>query len=108
MRSAVKRDLEVQNLGDVLCFEMEAAGLTTEFSSIVIRGISDYAESHKIDAWQHYAAAAAAACTKEVLTYLDIVAPATTSLPCNNGNGARVSASFSGSGIQNLDSGRSQ
>ncbi|KAI0536696.1 nucleoside phosphorylase domain-containing protein [Xylaria digitata] len=106
MRSAVKRDLEVQSLSDdVLCFEMEAAGLTTEFPYIVIRGISDYADSHKNDAWQHYAAAAAAACTKEVLTYLDPVAPAATNLPCNSRNGARVSASFSGSGIQNLGAG---
>ncbi|KAI3321061.1 hypothetical protein HD806DRAFT_537718 [Xylariaceae sp. AK1471] len=66
VRSAIKRELEVQNLSDdVLCFEMQAAGLTTEFSYIVIRGISDYADSHKNDTWQHYAAAAAAACTKE-------------------------------------------
>ncbi|KAI0451011.1 nucleoside phosphorylase domain-containing protein [Xylaria acuta] len=111
MRSAAKRDGEVRNLSDdVLCFEMEAAGLTTEFPCLVIRGISDYADSHKNDAWQHYAAAAAAACTKEVLTYLEpaIPAAATPVIPSSDydgGNGAKVSASFRGSGIQNVGSG---
>ncbi|KAK8117685.1 PFS domain-containing protein [Apiospora kogelbergensis] len=71
MRSAVKRHQEVQKIGDILCFEMEAAGLMTEFSCIVIRGISDYADSHKNDDWQHAAAATAAACAKELLSYLD-------------------------------------
>jgi nucleoside phosphorylase len=32
---------------DVLCFEMEAAGLMTNFPCLVIRGICDYADSHK-------------------------------------------------------------
>ncbi|KAI1742728.1 nucleoside phosphorylase domain-containing protein [Xylaria scruposa] len=109
MRSAAKRNEEVRNLGeDVLCFEMEAAGLATEFSCLVIRGISDYADSHKNDAWQHYAAAAAAACTKEILTYLDPATPpppAATPSSDSSGNGARVSASFSGYGIQNAGSG---
>ena len=54
----------MQNLNDdFLCFEIEAAGLTTY---IVIWGISDYADSYKNNAWQYYAAAVAAACTKEV------------------------------------------
>lgn len=42
--------------GDCLCFEMEAAGLINNFPCMVIRGISDYADSHKNDAWQNYAA----------------------------------------------------
>lgn len=58
-------------VGDILCFEMEAAGILTELPCIVIRGISDYADSHKNDAWQHYAAAAAAGCAKELLSYLE-------------------------------------
>ncbi|TRX95721.1 hypothetical protein FHL15_003275 [Xylaria flabelliformis] len=109
MRSAAKRDEEVRNLGeDVLCFEMEAAGLATEFSCLVVRGISDYADSHKNDAWQHYAAAAAAACTKEILTYLDPATPPPAATPVSldsSENGARISASFSGYGIQNVGSG---
>ncbi|OAQ63060.1 PFS domain-containing protein [Pochonia chlamydosporia 170] len=70
-KSAAKRDQAVRALGDILCFEMEAAGIATEFSCIVIRGISDYADSHKNDSWHHYAAAAAAACAKELLSYLE-------------------------------------
>ncbi|KAI0972459.1 nucleoside phosphorylase domain-containing protein [Xylaria arbuscula] len=111
MRSAVKRNLEVERLGEeILCFEMEAAGLSTELPYLVIRGISDYADSHKNDAWQHYAAAAAAAATKEILAYLDpaspaaLAAPALTSPADDCGSGSGTHASFSGSGIQNLGS----
>jgi hypothetical protein len=71
MRSARKRNMTGQGIGDILCFKMEAAGIMTEFPCIVIRGISDYADSHKNDKWQHYAAAAAAGCVKELLSYLD-------------------------------------
>lgn len=52
---------------DVLCFEMEAAGLINHFPCLVIRGICDYANSHKNKAWQGYAAMAAAAYTKRLL-----------------------------------------
>ncbi|KAL2803349.1 nucleoside phosphorylase domain-containing protein [Aspergillus granulosus] len=71
MRSAMKRNKISRDIGDILCFEMEAAGIMTEFPCIVIRGISDYADTHKSDIWQHYAAATAAACAKELLSYLD-------------------------------------
>ncbi|RAH48827.1 5'-methylthioadenosine/S-adenosylhomocysteine nucleosidase family protein, partial [Aspergillus brunneoviolaceus CBS 621.78] len=37
---------------DILCFEMEAAGLMDNFPCLVIRGISDYADSHKNKQWQ--------------------------------------------------------
>jgi nucleoside phosphorylase len=50
----------------VLCFEMEAAGLSG-FPSLVIRGICDYSDSHKSDHWQEYAAITAAAYAKEFL-----------------------------------------
>ncbi|KAF5020231.1 hypothetical protein F66182_7748 [Fusarium sp. NRRL 66182] len=52
---------------DVLCFEMEAAGLVNHFPCLVIRGICDYADSHKNNDWQGYAAMAAAAYTKDLL-----------------------------------------
>jgi nucleoside phosphorylase len=55
---------------DILCFEMEAAGIMNHFACSVVRGISDYADSHKNDQWQPYAAFAAAAYTKEALTLL--------------------------------------
>jgi nucleoside phosphorylase len=43
-----------------MCFELEAAGVFRSLPCIVIRGISDYCDSHKNDAWQEYAAATAA------------------------------------------------
>ena len=57
---------------DVLCFETEANGiLSTNTSYVVIRGIANYADTHHYTNWNRYAAAAAAACTKELLSYLD-------------------------------------
>ncbi|KAK5455876.1 hypothetical protein LTS15_005193 [Exophiala xenobiotica] len=55
---------------DAVCVEMEAAGLMNDFSCIVVRGICDYADSHKNDVWQNYAAAAAAAYAKWFLGYV--------------------------------------
>lgn len=58
---------EIHHKHKAICLEMEAAGLMNHFPCVVIRGISDYADSHKNDKWQPYAAAAAAACAKELL-----------------------------------------
>jgi nucleoside phosphorylase len=54
----------------VLCFEMEAAGLMNSFPCLVIRGICDYADSHKNKQWQPHAAGTAAAYAKEVLSVI--------------------------------------
>ncbi|KAI1210564.1 nucleoside phosphorylase domain-containing protein [Annulohypoxylon truncatum] len=54
----------------ILCFEMEAAGLVNTVPCLVIRGICDYADSHKNDDWHNYAALAAAAYAKELLDNL--------------------------------------
>lgn len=71
MKDGIERDRLSLSLGGVICFEMEAAGvmMVDDFECIVIRGISDYADSHKNDIWQPYAAAAAAAFAKEMLQY---------------------------------------
>ncbi|OGE53750.1 hypothetical protein PENARI_c007G07930 [Penicillium arizonense] len=55
-----------------LCFEMEAAGLMQDFPCIVIRGVCDYADSHKNKQWQGYAALAAASYAKELLGYIPV------------------------------------
>ncbi|KAH6609101.1 hypothetical protein Trco_002447 [Trichoderma cornu-damae] len=69
IKDAVLRDKLYQNFDqNVLCIEMEAAGLMNDFPCIVIRGICDYADSHKNKRWQNYAAAVAAACAKAYLT----------------------------------------
>ncbi|CAN9210910.1 unnamed protein product [Alternaria alternata] len=70
MRSAAERDRVSAELGGVLCFEMEAAGLMNSFPCLVVRGVCDYADSHKNKRWQPYAAGAAAAYAKEVLSVI--------------------------------------
>ncbi|KAK3643209.1 hypothetical protein LTR56_010356 [Elasticomyces elasticus] len=60
------RDRIAQEEG-ILCFEMEAAGLMDSFPCVVIRGVCDYADSHKNKRWQPYAAATAACYCKELL-----------------------------------------
>ena len=54
----------------VIAVEMEAAGLMNVFGSATIRGICDYADSHKNDCWQKYASAVAAAVAKEILSII--------------------------------------
>ena len=70
--------------GNVLCFEMEAAGPMNNFPCIVIRGICDYADSHKNYSWQEHAAAVAAAFAKEFLSVVPI--HAVEQLPKITGN----------------------
>ncbi|KAI9765367.1 MAG: hypothetical protein M1840_007447 [Geoglossum simile] len=69
MKHGRTRDQLAQEL-DVLCFEMEAAGLMDSFPCLVIRGICDYSDSHKNEQWQEYAAATAAAYAKELLSVI--------------------------------------
>ncbi|THD00199.1 hypothetical protein EYZ11_000390 [Aspergillus tanneri] len=66
MKDAKTRDLIAQDL-DILCFEMEAAGIMDEIPSLVIRGVCDYCDSHKHKEWQAYAALVAAAYAKALL-----------------------------------------
>jgi nucleoside phosphorylase len=66
MKDAKKRDTFAKKM-DILCFEMEAAGLMNHFPFLVIRGICDYSDSHKNKEWQGYAAMAAAAYAKDLL-----------------------------------------
>jgi nucleoside phosphorylase len=72
MRSAAERARVSAELGGVLCFEMEAAGLMDTFPCLVIRGICDYADSHKNKQWQPYAAGTAAAYAKELLSVVPV------------------------------------
>jgi hypothetical protein len=55
---------------NAICLDMEAAGLTNNFPCIVIRGISNYADSHKNKHWDKYAAAVAAGYAKELLQWV--------------------------------------
>ncbi|KAL1595276.1 hypothetical protein SLS60_009966 [Paraconiothyrium brasiliense] len=66
MKDAFVRD-KLAAEKDVMCFEMEAAGLMNNFPCLVIRGICDYSDSHKNKEWQGYAAMMAAAYAKDFL-----------------------------------------
>ncbi|KAJ9331895.1 hypothetical protein DTO027B5_6298 [Paecilomyces variotii] len=68
IKDGTTRDRLSAEFGGVLCFEMEAAGLMNQIDCLVIRGICDYSDSHKNKRWQPFAAAAAAACAKEILS----------------------------------------
>lgn len=70
IRNAMKRDKIAEELLDVLCVDMEAAGVMDSFPCLSIRGLSDYADAYKNDIWQDYAAGTAAACTKEFLSVM--------------------------------------
>ncbi|KAH8127183.1 hypothetical protein FP744_10007490 [Trichoderma asperellum] len=67
MKDALIRDSLIKEK-DVLCFEMEAAGLMNQFPCLVIRGICDYSDSHKSKEWQGYASMTAAAYAKDLLS----------------------------------------
>ncbi|KAK5632769.1 hypothetical protein RRF57_008483 [Xylaria bambusicola] len=67
IKSAVHRDQLAEQDG-VIAFEMEGAGIWDRFASIIVKGVCDYADSHKNKEWQPYAAAVAAVGTKALLS----------------------------------------
>lgn len=84
MKDGVTRDRLSTELDGVLCFEMEAAGLMNDFPCLVVRGICDYADSHKSKTWQPFAAATAAACAKEILSLVPAVQKSKEEAPEDN------------------------
>ncbi|RPA75233.1 hypothetical protein BJ508DRAFT_418228 [Ascobolus immersus RN42] len=71
--SVIKHGKERERLRkqfEILCVEMEAAGIMNELRCLVIRGICDYCDSHKNKIWQPYAALMAATMAKEVIRVL--------------------------------------
>jgi ankyrin repeat protein len=81
IKDGISRDRISSGLGGVLCYEMEAAGVMNELPCLVIRGICDYADSHKSKQFQPFAAATAAACAREILSYVHATPPASQQLP---------------------------
>jgi nucleoside phosphorylase len=83
IKSGKQRDaLAAQH--NVIAFDMESAGLWEQLPSIVIRGVSDYADSHRNKVWQPFAAITAACTMKallEIFVDTDRDAPQTQSLP---------------------------
>jgi nucleoside phosphorylase len=66
MRSEQERD-RLAREHNIVAIEMEGAGLWEELPCIIVKGVSDYADGHKDDTWQPFAAATAAAVTKALL-----------------------------------------
>ncbi|OHE94068.1 hypothetical protein CORC01_10643 [Colletotrichum orchidophilum] len=66
MKSGNDRD-SIAKAEGIIAFEMEAAGVWDMFPCLVIKGVCDYADSHKSQEWQRFAAATAAACAKAFL-----------------------------------------
>ena len=65
-KSGIDRDKYAQDFG-VIAFEMEGAGVWEELPCLIVKGVCDYADSHKNKKWQDYAAAVAAATVKAIL-----------------------------------------
>ncbi|KAF6844839.1 pfs domain-containing protein [Colletotrichum musicola] len=66
IKSGAHRDRIAADNG-VWAFEMEGAGAWDQVPCVVVKGVCDYADSHKNKKWQPYAAAAAAAVAKALL-----------------------------------------
>ncbi|GES60686.1 Pfs, NACHT and ankyrin-domain-containing protein [Aspergillus terreus] len=69
MDSGQLREALRQETG-ALCVDMEAAELLQGFPGVVIRGISNYADSHQNHQWEAFAALAAASYAKDLLSYM--------------------------------------
>jgi ankyrin repeat protein len=68
MKSGEHRDT-IARENDIIAFEMEGAGVWEDLPCIIVKGVCDYADSHKNKIWQNYAAAAAASAAKAFLDY---------------------------------------
>ncbi|KAH7140326.1 nucleoside phosphorylase domain-containing protein [Dactylonectria estremocensis] len=66
MKSGQDRD-RIARTHDIIAFEMEGAGIWDEIPCIVVKGICDYADSHKNKKWQDFAAASAASVARAML-----------------------------------------
>ncbi|KAK0721325.1 hypothetical protein B0T21DRAFT_351288 [Apiosordaria backusii] len=65
-KSGADRD-KIARRDKIIAFEMELAGVWDDFPCVVVKGVADYADSHKNKCWQTFAAATAAATTKALL-----------------------------------------
>ncbi|KAL2803418.1 hypothetical protein BJX63DRAFT_425293 [Aspergillus granulosus] len=68
MKSGRHRD-EIVRKENVIGFEMEGAGVWDSVPCLIIKGVCDYADSHKCKLWQAYAAATGASAAKAFLEY---------------------------------------
>ncbi|KAK2732730.1 hypothetical protein FQN57_002484 [Myotisia sp. PD_48] len=71
MKDPTVRDLYAKDPElNILCFETEAWRLVDNLPCLIIRGISDYCDSHKNNDWHKYAALTAAVYARELILVL--------------------------------------
>lgn len=68
MKSGEQRDA-IARKNNIVAFDMEGAGVWDDFPCVIIKGVCDYADSHKNKIWHYYAAATAASAAKAFLDY---------------------------------------
>ncbi|KAL2837642.1 purine and uridine phosphorylase [Aspergillus pseudoustus] len=78
MKSGKHRDNIAEKDG-VIAFKMEGAGIWDSLPCVIVKGVSDYADSHKDKQWQPYAAAVAAACAVAAIEEWDATGGQATS-----------------------------
>ncbi|KAF7553557.1 hypothetical protein G7Z17_g3563 [Cylindrodendrum hubeiense] len=66
MKSGDHRD-RIASTHQVIAFEMEGAGVWDEVPCIIVKGVCDYADSHKNKNWQPFASATAASTAKAII-----------------------------------------
>jgi nucleoside phosphorylase len=71
MKSGHRRDLLIREEG-VIGFEMEGAGAWEVLGTIVVKGVVDYADSHKNKQWRGYPAARAALCAAAMIEEIEL------------------------------------
>ncbi|PNP41480.1 hypothetical protein TGAMA5MH_06581 [Trichoderma gamsii] len=87
MKSGEHRD-RIAKERNVIAFEMEGAGVWDEVPCIVVKGVCDYADSHKSKMWQPFAATTAAAVLKAILVQYPV-----TDLPSSHSSSAATGGS---------------
>lgn len=88
MKSGEIRDYNARKF-DLIAFEMEGAGAWDEVPCLVVKGVCDYADSHKNKLWQNFAAATAASVMKAILDRYIVTdaAQRPVAAPFNGGQG---------------------
>lgn len=71
IKSARRRDKLIEE-EDCIAFEMEGAGTWDICGTIVVKGVVDYADSHKNKTWRLYPAARAALCAKALIEEIEL------------------------------------
>ncbi|KAK7419058.1 hypothetical protein QQX98_003560 [Neonectria punicea] len=66
LKSGEEHDIIAKRYG-LMAFEMEGAGAWEEIPCIIVKGVCDYADSHKNKLWQDFAAATAACVAKALV-----------------------------------------